>query len=229
MLLKISSTRTEVGVFSAKNKRRDVENDTFLFKFTHSICSSLLPLWNLRLGHQNFPLSQSCPGHAANGDLKLQASEAARTYRPPPFTLALDGMTVTRNARQWVEVLGTRESLRGLHTVPARAAVWKVPGPDVQMLENDLGWVTGVTALVDLDDTETEAQLSRNKFRLLTYVKRFPEVVAQMESKQRGIEEERRRRKKVSMPAATATKPAPPKKGEEMDEAKMDSILSSGK
>nr|XP_022334110.1 uncharacterized protein LOC111131067 [Crassostrea virginica]XP_022334111.1 uncharacterized protein LOC111131067 [Crassostrea virginica] len=83
-------------------------------------------------------------------------------------------------------------------------------------------------ALVDLDDKETEAPLSRNKFRLLTYVKRFPEVVAQMESKQRGIEEERSRRKKVSMPAATSTKPAPPKKEEEMDEAKMDSILSSG-
>ena len=97
------------------------------------------------------------------------------------------------------------------------------------VLENDLGWVTRVMALVDLDDTETEAPLSRNKFRLLTYVKRFPEVAAQMESKQRGIEEERSRRKKVSMPAATATKPAPPKKEEEMDEAKMDSILSSGK
>ena len=45
----------------------------------------------------------------SNGDLKLMASEAARDYRPPPFTPALDGLTVTRNARQRVEVLGTRE------------------------------------------------------------------------------------------------------------------------
>ena len=45
----------------------------------------------------------------SNGDLKLMASEAARNYRPPPFTPALDGLTVTRNARQRVEVLGTRE------------------------------------------------------------------------------------------------------------------------
>ena len=63
------------------------------------------------------------------------------------------------------------------------------------VLENDLGWVTCVMALVDLDDTETEALLSRNKFRLLAYVKHFPEVMAQMQSKQRGIEEERSRRK----------------------------------
>ncbi|XP_078315562.1 uncharacterized protein LOC144619972, partial [Crassostrea virginica] len=61
------------------------------------------------------------------------------------------------------------------------------------VLENDLGWVTCVMALVDLDDTETEALLSRNKFRLLAYVKHFPEVMAQMQSKQRGIEEERSR------------------------------------
>ena len=167
-----------------------------------------------------------------NGDLKLQASEAAMTYRPPPFTPALDGMTVTRNARQRVEVLGTRESLRDPVSILSQHVLQfeKYRGQTFKwVLENDLGWVTGVMALVDLDDTETEAPLSRNKFCLLTYVKRFPEVVAQMESKQRGIEEERRRRKKVSMPAATATKPAPPKKGEEMDEAKMDSILSSGK
>lgn len=45
----------------------------------------------------------------SNGDLKLMASEAARNYRPPSFTPALDGLTVTRNARQRVEVLGTRE------------------------------------------------------------------------------------------------------------------------
>ena len=50
-------------------------------------------------------------------------------------------------------------------------------------------------ALVDLDDTETEALLSRNKFRLLAYVKHFPEAMAQMQSKQRGIEEECSRRK----------------------------------
>ena len=170
---------------------------------------------------------------AANGDLKLQASEAARTYRPPPFTLALDGMTVTRNARQRVEVLGTRESLRDPVCILSQHVLQfgKYRGQTFKwVLENDLGWVTGVMALVDLDDKETEAPLSRNKFRLLTYVKRFPEVAAQMQSKQRGIEEERSRRKKVSMPAATATKPAPPKKEEEeMDEAKMDSILSSGK
>ena len=45
----------------------------------------------------------------SNGDLKLMANEAARNYRPPPFTPALDGLTVTRNASQRVEVLGTRE------------------------------------------------------------------------------------------------------------------------
>ena len=78
-------------------------------------------------------------------------------------------------------------------------------------------------ALVDLDDKETEAPLSRNRFRLLTYIKHFSEVMAQMQSKQRRIEEERSRRKKVSMPAATATKPAPPKKEEEMDEVKIQS------
>ena len=74
-----------------------------------------------------------------------------------------------------------------------------------------------------------EASLSKNKFRLLTFVKHFPKVSAQMQTKQRGIEEKRSHRKKVSMPAATSTKPAPPKKEEEMDEAKMDLILSSGK
>ena len=88
---------------------------------------------------------------ASNGDLKLQASEAARTYRPPPFTLALDGMTVTRNARQRVEILGTRESLRDpvcilsqhvLHFGKYRGQTFK------WVLENDLGWVTGVMALV---------------------------------------------------------------------------------
>ena len=81
---------------------------------------------------------------------------------------------------------------------------------------------------VDLDDRETEVPLSRNKFRLLAYIKHFPEVKAQMQSKQR-VEEERSRRKQVSMPAATATKPTPSKKEEEMDEVKMDSNLSSGK
>ena len=55
--------------------------------------------------------------------------------------------------------------------------------------------LTGVMALVDVHDRETEALLSRNKFRLLAYVKHFPEVMAQMQSKQRGIEEERSRRK----------------------------------
>ena len=55
------------------------------------------------------------------------------------------------------------------------------------VLENDLGWVTGVMALVNLDDKDREAPLSRNKFRLLTYIKHFPEVMAQMQSKQRGM------------------------------------------
>ena len=58
-----------------------------------------------------FPFEPKLP-RTANGDLKLMASEAARTYIPPPFTPALDGLTVTRNARQKVEVLGTHESLR---------------------------------------------------------------------------------------------------------------------
>ena len=54
--------------------------------------------------------------------------------------------------------------------------------------------------LVDLDDKETEAPLSRNKFRLLAYVKHSPEVKAQLLTKQRGIEEERSRRKQVTGP-----------------------------
>ena len=68
-------------------------------------------------------------------------------------------------------------------------------------------------ALVDLDDKETEAPLSRNKCRLLAYIKHFPEITAQMQSKQKGIEEKRSRRKQVSMLAATGTKtgPHPPK------------------
>ena len=83
------------------------------------------------------------------------ASEAARNYRPPPFTPALDGMTVTRNARQRVEVLGTRESLRDpvcilLHHI---LQFGKYRGQMLKwVLENDLGWVTSVMALVDLDD-----------------------------------------------------------------------------
>ena len=81
---------------------------------------------------------------------------------------------------------------------------------------------------VDLDDRETEVPLSRNKLRLFAYIKQLPEVKAQMKSKQNGIEEKHSRRKQVSMPAATATKPTPPKKEEELDEVKMDSILSSG-
>ena len=64
-------------------------------------------------------------------------------------------------------------------------------------------------ALVDLDDRETEAPLSRNKFPLLAYIKHFPEVKAQLLTKQKEIEEKRSRRKQVSMPAATVTKPAP--------------------
>ena len=106
----------------------------------------------------------------AHGDLKLQASEAASTYRPPPFTLALDGMTVTRNARQRVEVLGTRESLRDPVCILSQHVLQfgKYRGQTFKwVLENDLGWVTGVMALVDLDNKETEALLSRNKFRLL--------------------------------------------------------------
>ena len=53
----------------------------------------------------------------------------------------------------------------------------QVMGPDFKwFLENDFGWVTGVMVLVlvDLDDKETEAPLSRNKFHLLAYVKHFP-------------------------------------------------------
>ena len=50
-------------------------------------------------------------------------------------------------------------------------------------------------ALVDLDNRETEAPLSRNKFRLLAYIKHFPEFMAQMQSKQKGIEEKHSRRK----------------------------------
>ena len=88
---------------------------------------------------------------AANGDLKLQASEAARTYRPPPFTLALDGMTVTRNARQR-QVLGTRESLRDPVCKLSQHVLQfgKYRGQTFKwVLENDLGWVTGVMALVE--------------------------------------------------------------------------------
>ena len=67
-------------------------------------------------------------------------------------------------------------------------------------LENDFGCVTGVMALEDLHDREMEAPLSRNKFRLLAYIKHFHEVKAQLLTKQRGIEEERSRRKQVTGP-----------------------------
>ena len=137
----------------------------------------------------------------SNGDLKLMASEASRDYRPPLFTPALDGLTVTRNARQRVEVLGTQESLRDPVCILSQHVLQfgKYRGQTIKrVLENDLGWVTCVMALVDLDDKETEAPLSRNKFRLLTYVKHFPEVKAQLLTKQRGIEEERSRRKQVT-------------------------------
>ena len=113
------------------------------------------------------------------------ASEATRNYRPP----ALDGMTVTRNARQRFEVFGMRESMRDPVCILSQHILQfgKYRGQTFKwVLENDLGWVTGVIALVDLDDKDREAPLSRNKFRLLAYVKHFPEVMEQFLTKQRG-------------------------------------------
>ena len=70
---------------------------------------------------------------------------------------ALDGLTVTCNAQQIVETL----------SACYRSTFCSSSSTGARLSSGYLGWVTGVMALVDLDDRETEAPLSWYNFRLL--------------------------------------------------------------
>lgn len=80
------------------------------------------------------------------------------------------------------------------------------------MLENDLGWETGVVAVYEYKDKEIPNNAnSANKFRLVEYVRMFPEVTHHMLEKNIVAEEERQKAEapKVSIPSQTAPRPSP--------------------
>lgn len=81
------------------------------------------------------------------------------------------------------------------------------------MLENDLGWETGVVAVYEYKDKEIPNNAnSANKFRLVEYVRMFPEVTHHMLEKKIIAEEERQKAEapKVSIPSQTAPPSIPP-------------------
>lgn len=80
-------------------------------------------------------------------------------------------------------------------------------------MENDLGWVTGVVAVFECKDKEIPNNPhSANKFRLVEYVRMFPEVTHHMLEKKKIVAEKERQKAeapKVSIPSQTAPRPSP--------------------
>jgi hypothetical protein len=132
-----------------------------------------------------------------------------RTVRP-----ALDALTVTHNARERVKALGGPVAVKNNKYVLSQHVLQfgHYQGQTFKwLLENDLGWATGILSSVLCDgEEERNNPLSQNKFRLLQYVKLYPKVFAIVKTKeaQRRLEKQRSK-PQVSMPAtvtATATK-----------------------
>lgn len=113
-----------------------------------------------------------------SGELRLRASKEASSLPMLPLKPALDGWTVMRNARERVEVLGGPAAVRNYKNVLSQHILQfgKYRGQTFKwVLENDLGWVTGVLATVACaGEKEEGTPLSQNKFRLLQYVKMYP-------------------------------------------------------
>lgn len=155
----------------------------------------------------------------STGELIMRASPAAADYVVPPRTAQrpfLDALSVSSNARLMVKALGGPAAVKERQNVLAMHVLQfgKYKGQTFKwLLENDLGWVTGVVAVFECKDKEIPNNPhSANKFRLVEYVRMFPEVTHHMLEKKKIVAEKERQKAeapKVSISSQTAPRPSP--------------------
>lgn len=166
----------------------------------------------------------------------MRASPAAAAYVVPPKTAArpfLDALTVSSNARLRVKALGGPAAVRERQNVLAMHILQfgKYRGQTFKwLLENDLGWVTGVVAVIEYKDKEIPNNAhSANKFRLVEYVRMYPEVTHHMLEKKKIVAEKERQKveaPKVSIPSQTAPRPSPSAEDNLKDEDLVEEVTS---